>query len=126
MKDKQNLIYHLVCLCVLCVGFWLWRYRFLELHLMKQWPETLFYAGLFVLLVSFCAKGKLTPALLSLGYSIGFAAGLRFETFGTDPGGGRTGTMWKIWGLTYLTLTMAGIAADMIWSARKGRKSEKA
>ena len=104
MKDKRNTIRHLICLCVLCVGFWLCRYALFDLHGMKQWPEVLFYAGAFCLLISFCAKGRLTPAGAALGYPIGFAAGVVFESLGTDPGGGTTSNLWLIWGLVYLAV----------------------
>lgn len=113
MKNKVNLIRHLICLCVLCVGFWLSRYVFWGLHGMKQWPLALFYSGVFCMLISFCAKGRLTPVGIAFGYLVGFVAGLLFESNGTDPGGGTTSNLWIIWGLVYLAVIAMGIVIDM-------------
>ena len=121
MGSKGNTVRHLICLCVLCTGFVLCRYVFLDLHGMKQWPEVLFYAGLFFLFVSFCANGTLMPVGVGAGYPVGFAAGLRFEIVGADPHGGMTSNMWKIWGLVYFGLIVFGAIIDLVIAKRKRR-----
>ena len=71
MKNKKNLILHLISLGILCAGYVLTRYVFFDLHGMKAWPLVLFVCGIVVIGISFIAKAKqyiemptLTPELL--------------------------------------------------------------
>ncbi len=116
---KKNTTVHLISLGILCVGFLLCRYVFFSLHRMKDWPLYLFLFGLLVLGISFFAKARQVPVATSLSYIIGFAAGLLFQTKGTDPGGGTTNSLWTIWTVAVVCTVVLAVIIEAV--QRKGR-----
>lgn len=119
MLSKKNILIHALSLVVLCIGFVLLRFVFLELHGMKSWPELLFGVGLLVLAISFFCKGKISPICAALGYSIGFGAGFIFQIDSFDPGGGTTNNLWLIWTAVFAGLIFIGIIADLIAASKR-------
>ena len=118
MKNKKNLILHLISLAILCVGYVLTRYVFFDLHGMKAWPLVLFVCGIVVIGISFIAKAKQIPIFTALSYIVGFAAGAIFHTDGLDAGGGKTNNLWIIWTVVFVCFTLAAILTDL-FAARK-------
>lgn len=111
---RKNAALHLASLCVLCAGYLLCRYVFFAVHCMKQWPACLFLLGLAVLGISFFAKKKWTPLVTSFSYPIAFAIGALFQTDGTDPGGGRTNSLWAIWTVVFVCATVLSAAGETV------------
>ena len=62
MKNKKNLILHLISLGILCAGYVLTRYVFFDLHGMKAWPLVLFVCGIVAVLLT--AVGYLLAHIL--------------------------------------------------------------
>lgn len=122
MGDRKNVMLHLLSLCVLCLGFVLCRYVFFEMHGMKQWPELLFIVALVSLAVSFFAKAKTTPLLISLGYIVGFVVGVMFQTDGMDAGGAKTNSLWMIWALVFVCLIVIGMVRERRKVVKKNAK----
>ena len=118
MKNKKNLILHLISLGILCAGYVLTRYVLFDLHGMKEWPLVLFVCGIVVIGISLVAKGKQTPIFTALAYIAGFAAGVIFQTDGLDAGGGKTNNLWIIWTVVFVCFTLASILTDL-FAARK-------
>lgn len=104
---------------VLLVGFLLCRFVFFNLHGMKEWPFDLFVAGVVVLLVSLIAKKQFVPWFTSVGYLVGFLAGVIFYTEGFDPGGGRTDNLWQIWTIVFVVSILVGIVFEIVMKWRK-------
>ena len=75
MKNKKNIILHLVSLGILCAGYLLTRYILFDLHGMKQWPLVLFVCGIVVMGASFLAKAEQVPVFTALSYTGGFFVG---------------------------------------------------
>ena len=116
---KKKIIIHLLSLCVLCIGFVLYRYVFFDIHGMKQWPGILFGIGIIALVISFFLDGKITPICIALSYIIGFIVGIIFQTDGIDPGGARTNNLWIIWTVVFICITLVGIIYDKFISTAK-------
>lgn len=114
MLSRKNILLHLVSAGILCAGFALCRYTFFDLHGMKQLPALLFAVGAVSLSISFFAKGKTAPVLIPLAYIVGFAAGVVFQTDGSDAGGARTNDLWIIWTAVFICLTAAGLLCQHI------------
>lgn len=121
MKNRRNMITHLVSLGILCAGYILVRYILLDLHGMKQWPLALFLPGAAIIGLSFFAGAKQVPVVTALSYLLGFAAGLVFQSDGTDPGGGRTNNLWIIWTVVFVCFTLAGILTELLGMLRKNK-----
>ena len=119
MKNKKNLILHLVSIGVLCAGYVLIRYVFFDLHGMNQWPLVLFACGIVVIGISFIAKAKQVPFFTALSYIAGFAAGAIFQTDGLDVGGGRTNNLWIIWTIVFVCFTLASILTELFATRKK-------
>lgn len=119
MKNKKNLILHLVSLSILCVGYVLARYIFLDLHGMKQWPLVLFVCGIVVIGISLIAKAKQVPIFTALSYIVGFVAGAIFQTDGLDARGGRTNNLWIIWTVVFVCFTLASILTELLAARKK-------
>jgi len=121
MRDRKNVLIHLISLCVLLTGFLVCRYAFLSLHNMHQWPMILFVAGLIVLVISFFAKAKLVPVFTSLAYLVGFAAGVIFQSDGVDTGGGRTNNLWIIWTVVFVCFVVSAVINEMLSGKRRNK-----
>ena len=119
MKNKKNLILHLISLGVLCAGYLLTRYAFFDLHGMKQWPLMLFICGAVVIAGSFFATAKQVPVFTALSYIGGFAAGALFQTDGVDAGGGGTNNLWIIWTVVFACFTLASIFTELLAARKK-------
>ena len=119
MVNKKNIIVHLVSLSILCTGFALCRYTFLEIHGMKQLPGLLFGVGMVFLAISFFLRGKVAPIVIALTYLIGFVAGVVFETDGVDAGGGATSNLWIIWTVVFVSLSVISGIGEKIFNNRK-------
>lgn len=119
MRNKGNISRHLLALAVLAAGYVLCRYVLFDLHGMREWPSVLFAAGVLVLAVSFMAKAKGVPLAAALGYTAAFAVGAVFQTNGTDPGGGGTNTLWILWTVTYIAITLAAAVTEIIAAKMK-------
>lgn len=111
---RKNAALHLASLCVLCAGYLLCRYVFFAVHGMKQWPACLFLLGLVVLGISFFTKKKWTPLVTSFSYPIAFAIGALFQTDGTDPGGGRTNSLWAIWTVVFVCAIVLSATGETV------------
>ncbi len=111
---RKNAALYLASLCVLCAGYLLCRYVFFEVHGMKQWPACLFLLGLAVLGISFFTKKKWTPLVTAFSYPIAFAIGALFQTDGTDPGGGRTNSLWAIWTVVFVCAIVLSAAGETV------------
>ena len=122
MDNKKNLAIHITCLCLLCIWFVLCRYGLLSLHGMYDLPELLFYIGILVLGISFFAKARLVPVFTAFAYITGFVLGMLFRSEGTDPGGGRTSSLWLIWTGVYLFVIVAAVVGE--WIAVRRKKME--
>ena len=119
MKNKKNLILHLISLGVLCVGYFLTRYVFFDLHGMKQWPLMLFVCGAVVIAGSLFVRAKQVPVFTALSYIGGFAAGALFQTDGVDAGGGGTNNLWIIWTVVFVCFTLASIFTELLAARKK-------
>ncbi len=119
MKNKKNIILHLVSLGILCAGYVLTRYILFDLHGMKQWPLVLFVCGIVVIGVSFLAKAKQVPVFMALSYIGGFFVGAIFQTDGLDAGGGRTNNLWIIWAVVFVCFTLSAIINELIAARKK-------
>ena len=113
MKNKKNLILHLLSIMILCVGYVSTRYVFFDLHGMQGWPLVLFIYGLIIICISLIFKGRQTPIFTALAYSAGFATGVIFQTTGLDAGGGRTNNLWMIWTVVFVCFSLASILTDL-------------
>ena len=119
MKNKsQNLLWVLV----LVGSFLLCRFGLFSLHGMKQWPVLLAVVGLLVLLAAMALHCRRLTVAASLGYLFGFGVALLFHREGTDPGGGRTDSLWLIWTAFYLFCMLAGGGQDLAEKRRGKRK----
>ena len=114
MFNRKNIITHLLSLALLCIGFVLCRYVCFDIHGMKEWPVILFVIGIIVMAISFILEGRITPVCTAFSYTVGFIAGVIFQSDGTDPGGGRTNNLWKIWTVVFLCLILAGFICDKL------------
>lgn len=119
MKAKKNYILHLISFGILCAGYVLTRYVFLDLHGMKQWPLILFVCGLIVIGISFIAKAKRVSLFTALSYIAGFAVGAIFQTDGLDAGGTKTNNLWIIWTVVFICTTLVSILAELILAKKK-------
>ena len=119
MKDRKNVIWHLLSFVILAVGFVLCRYVLFSVHGMREWPVYLFAVGVTVLLFSFFARVKVLPFVTALGYTVAFAMGALFQKDGTDPGGGTTNNLWIIWTLVFLCAVIFTAAAEWLLCRRK-------
>jgi MFS family permease len=113
-QNKNVLLMHAVSFGILFLGFVLCRFVFFGLHGMKEWPLDLLVVGLVVLLVSMLARRKYVPWFSSIGYFVGFLAGVIFHTKGFDPGGGRTDNLWQIWTIIFVVCILAGIVFEFV------------
>lgn len=120
MKNRNNLVLHLISLGILCAGYVLIKYILFDLHGMKEWPFVLFVCGLVVIGISFLVRAKQTPVFTALSYIAGFVVGAVFQTDGFDPGGGKTNNLWMIWTVVFVCFTLAAILADLF--AKRKRK----
>ncbi|MCI8631920.1 MAG: hypothetical protein HFE64_00320 [Lachnospiraceae bacterium] len=119
---KKNTVIYIVSLLILCAGFLLCRYVFLELHGMHDWPLVLFIFSLFAIGLAFLLKTKKAPVFISLAYLAGFAAGLVFQTNGVDPGGGHTNNLWLIWTAVLAVASAAALLGELALRRRKGQR----
>ena len=117
--NNKNFILHVISLSILCSGYVLTRYIFLDLHGMKQWPLVLFGCGIVVMGISFIAKANKVPVFTALSYIVGFAAGVFFQTDGLDAGGGRTNNLWIIWTVVFVCFTLASILTELLAVRKK-------
>lgn len=122
MKNKKNLIRHLVSLAVLLAGFVISRYVFFDVHGMKEWPRILFICGVVVLGVSFFVKARLLPLFTALSYIGGFVVGVIFHTHNIDPVVGGTSNLWIIWTAVFACSIFSGIITDLIAALIAARK----
>lgn len=124
---KKNIILHIVSFCILCVGFVLCRFVFVDFHGMYQWSKILFYFGLLVIVASFFFKGKITPLCTSFAYLVGFAWGAILQTDGVDPGGGRTNNLWIIWTVVFICIVIISVLTELIINIKQKikHKSDK-
>ena len=120
-KNKKLLLTHGITFGILLIGFLLCRFAFFELHGMREWewPFDLWIAGVVVLLVSLIAKKQFVPWFTSVGYFLGFLAGVIFPTEGVDPGGGRTDNLWQIWTIVFAICILAGVIFEIVMKWRK-------
>lgn len=118
-KNKKLLLTHGISFGILLIGFLMCRFAFFGLHGMKEWPFDLFVAGVVVLLVALIAKKQFVPWFTSVGYLVGFLAGVIFYTEGFDPGGGRTDNLWQIWTIVFVVSILVGIVFEMVMKWRK-------
>lgn len=116
---RKNIAVHLISLCVLSVGFLLCRYVFFDIHGMYDWPLLLFLFGLLVIVLSFFAKARLVPIATSFGYTVGFLAGVVFQTDGVDPGGGSTNSLWIIWTAVFVCVVLLSVFMDLTVAVKR-------
>jgi len=120
MKEKnKKLLVRIAPFGILLFGFVLCRFVFFGLHGMKEWPLDLFLAGLIVLTLSLITKKRIIAWFTSIGYLVGFFAGVLFHTEGFDPGGGRTDNLWQIWTVTFIVCIVAGAIAETVMKWRR-------
>jgi len=119
MKNKKNLILHLISLGILCLGYVLTRFVFFDLHGMKQWPLVLFLCGIIVIAISFIAKAKQVPIFTALSYIAGFTVGAIFQTDGLDAGGGKINNLWIIWTVVFVCFILASILTELLAARKK-------
>ena len=120
MKEKnKKMMFRLAPFGVLLLGFLLCRFVFLGLHGMKEWPVCLLAAGLVIVTMSLLTKKQIVAWFTSVGYLVGFFAGVLFRTEGFDPGGGRTDNLWQIWTVTFMVCIVVGAITETV---RKWRK----
>lgn len=115
---RKNIAVHLISLCVLGVGFLLCRYVFFDIHGMYDWPMLLFLFDLLVIGLSFFAKAQLVPIAASLGYLVGFLAGVLFQTDGVDLGGGSTNSLWIIWTAVFVCAVLLSVFMELFAAVR--------
>ena len=113
-KNKKLLLTHGISFGILLIGFLMCRFAFFELHGMREWPFDLWIAGVVVILVSMMAKKQLVPWFTTVGYFLGFLAGVIFHTEGVDPGGGRTDNLWQIWMVVFVVCILAGVIFEIV------------
>lgn len=113
-KNKKLLLTHGISFGILLIGFLMCRFAFFELHGMREWPFDLWIAGVVVILVSLIAKKQFVPWFTSVGYFLGFLAGVVFHTEGVDPGGGRTDNLWQIWTVVFVVCILAGVIFEIV------------
>ncbi|XCP85021.1 hypothetical protein ABXS75_18670 [Roseburia hominis] len=119
MKNRKNLLVHLVSLLILCVGYVLTRYIFFGIHGMKQWPLVLFICGVVVIVISFICQANLVPVFTAVTYIIGFIAGVIFQTDGIDAGGGKTNNLWIIWTVVFACSVISASINELIAAWKK-------
>ena len=120
MKEKnKKMMVRLAPFGILLLDFVLCRFAFFGLHGMKEWPVSLLVAGLVIVTMSLLTKKQVIAWFTSIGYLVGFFAGVLFHTEGFDPGGGRTDNLWQIWTVTYMICIVAGAITETV---RKWRK----
>ena len=118
-KNKQMLLLWLYSIGVLLLGFLLCRFVFIGLHGMKEWPVDLLIVGLVVHLISLFIKKRYVPWFASIGYFVGFWAGVLLHKEGIDPGGGTTDNLWQIWTILFLGCILAGVVVEIYLKWRK-------
>ena len=124
MLSQKNIMIHALSLGVLWVSFGLCRYAFLEYHGMTSWSELLYFVGKIAIATSFCLKGKIAPICTAFAYSIGFVAGIIFQTNGVDPGGGTTNNLWIIWTAVFAGLIVVGIIVEIVIRTKNAPRKE--
>ena len=121
MKDKKNIVNHVIALGILMVGFILCRYIFFDIHGMKEFPKVLLILGLVVMAISALTKKKILPYFISAGYIVGFVFGFIFQVTKIDANGVSVNNLWVIWALVNVTFIAVGIICE--WFFRKYAKA---
>ena len=116
---KKRMLQYLLWMSILCTGFILCRYIFFFAHGMKEWPVVLFVCGAVVVAVSFFAKAKYVPAVVSTAYTLSFVIGVLFQTDGVDPGGGGTNNLWIIWTAVFLITIILSVVLELFIKIKK-------
>ena len=125
MLKQKNITVHVISLCVLLIGFVLARYVFLKLHNMYQWPVFLLMVGMFIIVISFFLKTKKLPVFTALAYTVGFWAGVIFQTDGVDVGGAKTNNLWIIWTIVFISFPMVATIVTKTFSVIKREKRDR-
>lgn len=120
MLKKKNVALHLSALGVLLAEFLLVRYALIDLHGMYQWPVVLLGIGMIFLAISFFKQGRVLPLVTAGSYLVSFFLGVIRQTDGSDPGGGRTNTLWIIWTCAMIALVALGFVFERILREKKG------
>ena len=99
---------------LLLTCFFLCRYTFFSLHGMKEWPVNLLVFGIVVIIISAFFNSRKVMICTPVGYMIGFAIGVFFNTDSLDPGGGTLNNAWIIWASSFLILIAIGVVLEFI------------
>ncbi len=118
MDTKGKILWGLVILVILGVGFWLTRFVFFDIHGMKDWPGALAVFGAAAIVLSLLLGSRITGLATVLGYLGGFALAMLFGTEGVDPGGGSTNNAWKIWTVVLVLSIPVGALVDFLLSKK--------
>ena len=113
-STRKTIIYSIWTSILLFVCFILCRYFFYTLHGMASWPFYLFIFGIVVIIVATFFASRKIMICTPIGYIIGFAFGMFFNTDSPDPGGGRLNNAWIIWTVTFLILITIGVVLELI------------
>ena len=123
MKTQTRIRTFLLSVAILSLVFVLIRYVLLDLHGMKQWPLTLFLAGIAVVGISSAFGCRLIPVIAGVSYPVSFLIGMLLQTESVDPSGARTNNLWLIWTGTYLAMMLAGAVSE--WAITRGNRKEE-
>ena len=89
-NKKRNWIFGGFSLIILLLEYFICRYLFFDLHGMREFPQLLLLVGVVFLLLAAAGGLKIFSISVLAGYPLGFICGMALQSYGTDPGGGRT------------------------------------
>ena len=119
-NKKRNWIFGGFSLIILLLEYFICRYLFFDLHGMREFPQLLLLVGVVFLLLAAAGGLKIFSISVLTGYPLGFICGMALQSYGTDPGGGRTSNGWIIWGGIFLACVVVGVLIDL--AKRKVKK----
>ena len=119
---QHRIMYPLVMAALLFGCFLLCRFPFFSLHGMKSWPFNLFVPGLVSIIIFAVFNCRKAMLFTVVGYIIGFALGMLFNTARLDSGGGMLNNAWIIWTASFLMLMVIGGVLDLV-TKKIGKKS---
>ncbi len=115
----KRIIWTVISLFILSMGFLLCRYAFFNLHGMIQFPFLLFVFGLIVICIAAVFNGKIIMISTALGYTVSFFIGVLFQTEWIDSHGTIYNNLWIWWELMTLFFVCVGVTWEMINKKKK-------